>query len=236
MNNNDFIPNHKKGVLVVYEGISGSGKSEGIAKLLHYLNTQDFSPVVIEWNANKAIRSIVKKLDHIGLLTSNVYSLLQWLSFIIDYMFILKPSIWKNKIVIMDRYLYTGITRDDVNGAMTWLGWILCKCVRKPDVVLFYDTSPLVCLDRIRRRGKTLFHTRKKGAEEDTDLTYLEELRGSYHRVFSYLRQRKMNIVFVEEDSVGVHKHIEGFINKKSSYCRYCETNHSLTNQKEKAR
>ncbi|GGI46481.1 hypothetical protein GCM10008018_17310 [Paenibacillus marchantiophytorum] len=222
--------------MLVYEGISGSGKSEGIAKLRGYLTAQDLSPVIIEWNANTAIRSIVKKLDRIGLLTSNVYSLLQWFSFIIDYLFIVWPSIWKNKIVIMDRYVYTGMTRDDVNGAMTWLGWILCRWVREPDVVLFYDTSPLVCLERIRCRGKTLFHTRKNRSKEVTDLSYLEEMSRAYYRIFSHLRKRKMNIVVVGEDSVDVYKHIEGFIDKKMSYSHYRETKYSLTKHKEKAR
>ncbi|MCD1258652.1 deoxynucleoside kinase [Paenibacillus athensensis] len=229
MKKSEFIINRKKGVLVVYEGISGSGKSEGIAKLSHYLSAMDIGSTVIEWNSNARIRKWVKSLNRLGLLTSMLYSVLQWLSFLLDYWRIILPALRKNHIVIADRYIYTGITRDDVNGAGRWLGLLLCRLVRKPDVVLFYDTQPKVCHERIRLRGKALFHTNKKihtnELIKNKELHYLEEMRRAYIRLFAVLQQRSMNIVFVNEESVNVHTSVEGYIYRKRDYFNYRVSN-----------
>ena len=73
-----------KGVLVVFEGLSGSGKSESIIGLTKHLEVAGINPIVVEWNTNRLIRSLVRNLDRLGLLNSTLYSLLQWLGFFID--------------------------------------------------------------------------------------------------------------------------------------------------------
>ncbi|MCX7922503.1 MAG: deoxynucleoside kinase [Clostridia bacterium] len=177
-----------KGILLVCEGISGSGKSESIKALTLYLNKLGINPVVVEWNSNNFIRKIVKSLHSKNLLSPLIYSVFQWMSFFIDYFTKFIPALLKGKIVIADRYVYTAYTRDAANGAGKILSNILCRIVRKPDIIIFHDTPPHVCYERIRARGKALFHTNKiilkNSLLRNKNLYYLKKIRGYYIKLF----------------------------------------------------
>lgn len=220
MINSDFIINNHKGILLVYEGISGSGKSQGFQKLACYLSGLGLTFIRVEWNSNNTIRKIVNKLHKMGLLTPIFYSILQWISFFIDYFTIISPALKKNQIVIADRYIYTGLTRDIVNGAGSFLGQIICKLVRKPDWVFYYDTPPKTCFERIKIRGKALFHTNRFILQhkklKNKDLLYLKQMRKEYVRVFADEKVRaSTNIVVIINDLLNFHTRVEEYIYQK---------------------
>ncbi|MDP5274597.1 dTMP kinase [Chengkuizengella axinellae] len=222
MEKNDFMINPKKGVLIVYEGISGSGKSKGIAELSECLSKNKVEAKVIEWNSNKRIRSFVERLEKLGILTSSLYSLLQWMSFLIDYFKVISPSLKKNHVVIADRYIFTGITRDAVNGAGKWFGSIIYRFVRKPDVLFFYDTPVQICYSRIQSRGKPLFHTNKALHQNkkinNKEIYYLNEMRNEYIQLFKNHKTKTNTNVFVVNDSfINMNTAVEGYIRQKKS-------------------
>ena len=126
-----FIINNKKGILLVCEGISGSGKSMTINYLYNVIKEYDSNIKVIECKSNKFIRNIVKTLDKHELLSPSIYSYLQWISFSIDYIFKIKPSLNRNYIIIADRYVHTGLTRDNSNMVKNSFGKLIYKLVRK---------------------------------------------------------------------------------------------------------
>ena len=139
------------------------------------------------------------------LLTSKLYSILQWISFFIDYFRKIKPALKKEHIVIADRYVYTALTRDAVNGAGRFLGSVLSRLVRTPDLLIFYDTPPEICLQRIEARGKALFHTNKLIYEnrilKNKDLYYLKKLRNEYLKLIETEETREnTNIITVNDD------------------------------------
>ncbi|WP_159882663.1 dTMP kinase [Paenibacillus puerhi] len=188
-------------MLVAYEGISGSGKSESMKRLLARLEAAGFEAVLVEWNANRAIRMLAAGLNRAGLLVPRVYSLLQWLGFLLDYALIIAPSLRKGRIVIADRYVHTALTRDATNGAGTRLGSKLARLVRPPDRVIFLDTPPELCYDRIRVRGKRLFHPNKR--LKGDDLTYLRRMREAYICLFGGLTPNGGTFVEVEVVTTG---------------------------------
>lgn len=230
MKKNEMIMNPKKGILVVYEGISGSGKSEGIHNLRNYLSVLGFTTRTIEWNDNRVIRKIVKKLIKLGLLTPAVYSFFQWISFLVDYFSVIVPSLQKNQIVLADRYIYTGLSRDAVNGAGTLFGRVLNRLVRKPDLVIFYDTPTNICYERIRSRGKPLFypskldHSRKSTQEaqsfdENAIKQYLVKMRSEYIRILGQLQKhQRTNLLIVKHDKMNSHPFIEQYIYRKKGF------------------
>ncbi|WP_176835496.1 MULTISPECIES: AAA family ATPase [unclassified Paenibacillus] len=173
-------------MLVAYEGISGSGKSESMKRLLARLESAGLEAVLVEWNANRAIRMLAAGLNSAGLLGPRVYSLLQWLGFLLDYALIIAPALRKDRIVIADRYVHTALTRDATNGAGIRLGSRLARLVRPPDRVVFLDTPPELCYERIRVRGKRLFHPNKR--LQGDDLTYLRRMREAYICLFGGLK------------------------------------------------
>jgi dTMP kinase len=218
--NSDFIINNHKGILLVYEGISGSGKSQGFQKLACYLSDLGLTFIRVEWNSNHTIRKIVIKLLKMGLLTPIIYSILQWISFFIDYFTIIAPALKKNQIVIADRYIYSGITRDVVNGSGRFMGQFVYRLVRKPDWVFYYDTPPAICFERIKSRGKALFHTNqfilRHKQLKNKDLLYLKRMRKEYVRVFADEKVRnRTNIVLIENDALNFHCRVEAYIFEK---------------------
>ncbi|MEW9699663.1 dTMP kinase [Paenibacillus sp. SI8] len=230
MKKEEFVINQAKGTLLVYEGISGSGKSGGIHKLERYMSTSGISPIMVEWNSNPLIRKITQQLHKFGLLTSVIYSLLQWLSFFIDYWKVISPALDEGQIVIADRYVYTALTRDSVNGAGTMMGRMFGRFVRQPDLVLFYDTPPAVCLERIQSRGKVLFHTNKK--LQNQDMKYLEQTRDAYVRLFKGLQERgDTNIIFVDQHESFEHlsHKVDGYMHQKTGLNKESTLRESLS-------
>jgi dTMP kinase len=216
----ELTMNGQKGILIVLEGISGSGKSHAVRKLVHHLQTEGFPVAVIEWNSNEFIRRLVKKLLQMGALTTTVYSILQWLSFAIDYWTLILPALRKDRIIIADRYVYTAMTRDAVNGAGRWMGRIASPWIRKPDMVLFCDTPPEVCCRRIRLRGKPLFHTNKQIHRnpllENKDLYYLGRLRSNYLDLFQSISSNgNPNVILLHDGIHEIHSVVQRYICRK---------------------
>ncbi|WP_024831907.1 thymidylate kinase [Ruminiclostridium josui] len=214
------------GMLIVFEGISGCGKSESVRALRKYLTDNGYKTSVWEWNSNKVIRNIIKVFDSRGLLTPSIYSFFQWISFLIDYLFKVVPLLKKNYILIADRYIYTGLTRDDVNGAGGAMGRLLHRVVIKPTVVFFLDVSPEVCDRRIKKRGKELFHTnkliRKNKLLKNKELYYLTKLRSKYLCLFNDKKiQNETNIITVNEDTDAVLKYVDDYISGRRETYEY---------------
>ena len=214
------------GMLIVFEGVSGCGKTESVRVLTKYLTDNGYKTSVLEWNSNKVIRNIIKVFDSRGLLTPGIYSFFQWISFLIDYLFKVVPLLKKNYILIADRYIYTGLTRDGVNGAGGTIGKFLHKLVIKPAMVFFLDVSPEVCDRRIKKRGKDLFHTnkliRKSKLLKNKELYYLTKLRREYLILFnSKTIQDETNIITVNEDTDTVVKCVNDYISGRREIYEY---------------
>jgi dTMP kinase len=204
MREGKWAANASAGMLIAFEGISGCGKSESIRRLSVQLDKQGIDYVIVEWNAIESIRRIVDRLESMGLLTSVVYSLLQWLSFIISYYRQIAPALKKKQIVLADRYIYTAMTRDKANGAGRFISGLLSLWVRKPEWVVYYELPPEICLERIRKRGKALFHTNRKlkadQSLQDKELAYLKLLHAEYGHLYQRAKhQRKTRWIRIQD-------------------------------------
>lgn len=216
-----WVRNPNKGILIVYEGISGSGKSEGIAQLTKDLAAQGYPVSVAEWNSNRFIRGVIGVLRRLRMLTPTVYSLWQWFGFLLDYWFYVIPKLRRNRIIIADRYVYTGMTRDVVNGAGAKVGRLGRFRVRQPDMVVFFDTPPETCSERIQSRGKRLFHPGKpvhaSVQSAERDLLYLRRMRDEYVRIFSDKSLvRDTTVIFVQDSSRKANEVVKAYISQKT--------------------
>lgn len=195
-----ILPAHTKGRLIVFEGISASGKSRNIERCYLYLVSLNLKVRIVQWNTNVYLRGLIAKLSKYRLLAASVYSFLQWIGFFLDYTFKIKPSLEENYIVLADRYIYTAFTRDFANGLRNKFVLKLNRFVQKPDLLFFHDLDPSECLKRIRNRGKPLFHTNRKLKKEthmkDRELVYLKMLRREYLLFFGE-KQFMKNVRFV---------------------------------------
>lgn len=224
MGNNVSSKNLSKGALIAFEGLSGAGKSHMIYDLYNFYKDRNQKTAIIEWNSNPLIRKIMKLLNKANILTKEAYSFLQWISFFIDYFTVILPLLRKNYYVIADRYIYTGLTRDIVNGTKFRVGQLISLFVRQPDYIYFIDTPPNVCFERIKKRGKPLFHTNKRILKSkllrNKTLYYLKKVRREYLKLFEDLKT-KTNIKIIHMDSsVIIEPNIDGKEANKSIFMK----------------
>lgn len=218
---NSTVKIHKDtGTLIACEGLSGCGKSESIGELSRYLSSLGYCVYVIEWNSNKNIRNMVKFLHSKKLLTAFIYSVLQWISFLKDYFNSILPLLKKDCIVIADRYIFTGITRDKVNGTTDMIGRLFFKLIRAPDMEFFFDTDPEICKKRIQIRNKELFHTNKYIHKnrflKDKELYYLKKLRIEYVKWFDKLgTSGSTQVIRIINNNCTMNEFVRGYIEQK---------------------
>jgi dTMP kinase len=179
----------RKGTLVAFEGLCRSGKTISINEVAKMLSMNGTNVVVANWNSVQFIRRMIDLLYRIKLLTPQVYSLLQWKSFLINYYFMIYPHLKNGSIVLADRYVYTAYARDLMNGLDRRFTHRLYGFARKADLVLFFKASPEVCYERSRRDKKKLFHLckrfKEKGSAQNGDLHYLRGLHQTYTDLFN---------------------------------------------------
>ncbi|MHB8062502.1 MAG: dTMP kinase [Ruminiclostridium sp.] len=225
MKKKNLYINKQKGILIAFEGVSGCGKSEGVESLYRYLLSRGYKTKVIEWNSNKVIRRIVQKIHSMKLLTSWLYSIFQWISFLLDYYLKITPLLKKDCILIADRYIYTGHTRDIANEAGQMIAKKLHRVIRKPDLIFFYDVDLQVCYERIEKRGKFLFYPNNRIQNNEVlknkDLDYLIRLQQEYFHLFqSSTLTKETNIICLggsyDLAEIKIRKHVEEYIRLKS--------------------
>lgn len=214
------LKSNSAGVLIACEGVSGSGKSEGIRTINSYLRIRGYQSEVVEWNSNKRIRSMVNTLYGHKVLIPAVYSILQWIGFFIDYSTKITGLLKKDSIVIADRYIYTAVTRDAANGVGNRIGRFFQTLVREPDLLVFFDTAPEVCCQRIRKRGKALFHPGKEAGRcfvnDEGDLGYLESVFLEYLKLIDGIKAGcRVKVLTCSEEAGRIVYDIEDFIMQK---------------------
>lgn len=146
----------QKGILIVFEGIDGSGKSTQAKILLERLKEEDFDAVYFrEPSKGKWGRKIKKKALHPDSLSPEEELDLFQKDRRENVEQNLKPALKKKKIVILDRYYYSNIAYQGAKG-------IDEKLIRRmneefavePDLVFIFDIDPKKGLERIENRKK----------------------------------------------------------------------------------
>jgi dTMP kinase len=151
----------KKGVLVVLEGIDGSGKSTQAALLVEKLRGKGFDVVYFrEPTRGRWGRKIKKKALYSDSLSpqEELDLFLKDRKENVDKN--LKPALSGRKIVILDRYYYSTIAYQGARGInIKRIRRMNEEFVIKPDLVFILDISPQKGLERIvdRQRKDKLF-------------------------------------------------------------------------------
>ncbi len=198
-----------RGKLIVFEGISGSGKSSLIEKVGLVLQESAYKVTFRKWNENRKIEKAKWFLQTRKSNYPKLYSGIEWVGFLWSYLFRIRPSLGQNNIVLCDRYVYTGISRDLSNLLISRIGKGIHKRVHKPDVIIYLDESTEVCCSRIYERGKSLYYTNKKfrgmQASRIRDKEYLEVCKRAYEQCFvDICKEDRLQIKKIKSD-IEVH-------------------------------
>lgn len=135
-------PNDKKGTLIVFEGIDGSGKSTQTEMLVKYLKSEGHEVVETKWNSSSLMKNPIKRAKEDRILTPMLYSLMHATDMVLRYEQDILPALEANKIVVSDRYIYTSMARDEVRGVDINILKKVYADFRKPDI-LFHCSLPI---------------------------------------------------------------------------------------------
>jgi dTMP kinase len=146
----------EKGVLIVFEGIDGSGKSTQAEILLKRFQEQGVDVVYFrEPSKGKWGRKIKKKALHPGSLTPEEELDLFLKDRRENVEKNLKPALKKKRVVILDRYYYSTIAYQGAKGIDEELiARMNEEFVVEPDLVFILDIDPQKGLERIENRKK----------------------------------------------------------------------------------
>jgi dTMP kinase len=125
----------KSGLLIVFEGCDGVGKTTQVEKLVEWLKKQKYDVVQTKWSDSDLLKKSIKSAKEERILTPILYSLIHAADMVIRYEQIIEPALSKNRIVVCDRYTYTSLVRDAVRGIDTDIAETVYKNFRKPDLI-----------------------------------------------------------------------------------------------------
>lgn len=139
----------EKGILIVVEGIDGSGKSTQLHLLDKWLRSKGLLVFTTEWNSSDIVREITSKGKKKALLTPTTFSLLHATDFADRYERNIAPLLEAGYIVLADRYAYTAYARDVVRGCSTrWVRKVY-DFAAKPQITFYFQVPIDTAISRI---------------------------------------------------------------------------------------
>jgi len=138
-----------KGILIVVEGIDGSGKSTQLHLLDKWLRSKGLLVFTTEWNSSEVVKEITSKGKKKALLTPTTFSLLHATDFADRYERNIAPLLRAGYIVLADRYVYTAFARDVVRGCSPHWVRKVYGFATKPDISFYFQVPIDVAINRI---------------------------------------------------------------------------------------
>ncbi len=147
------------GILIVFEGIDGAGKTSLIEKTFKFLcGNFDKRKILIEKQPTDLSRGsrLFKKMMYCENNSEISYRALQLLTLsdrIQHNHEVIVPALKEGKIVICDRYLYTSIANMFARG-YRFEDWFFqaCREIIRPDIAFLANAKPELAIKRIRMR------------------------------------------------------------------------------------
>ena len=219
----DMPVSSERGLLIVFEGLDGVGKSTQVEKLGAYLRKHDEEVVLTKWSDGDLMSPVIKKFKDKISMDSKIYSLIHATDLLERYEGIVLPALNEDKVVICDRYFYTSYARDKVRDAHAHLDDIYAA-MRQPDII-FYCKAPIEdCIKRASERGVINYYASGMDLflHHDYDVNtrqYYELMDKAYDEVFD--SERNCHVIKTDKDVDQVAKDIqniiENYLNKKDS-------------------
>lgn len=136
-------------MLIVVEGIDGSGKSTQIHLLHRWLASEGYGVFFSEWNSSPLVKGTTKLGKKRRTLTPTTFSLIHATDFADRTEHQIVPATKAGAIVLADRYVYTAFARDAARGVPR--AWVrnLYEFSVKPDIAIYFRVPLEVSLERI---------------------------------------------------------------------------------------
>ncbi len=166
--------NDDSGALIAFEGIDGSGKTTQRRLFKTWLEGMGRDVVVTKWNSSPLFKPIIKARKAARTLDPVDYAVLHAADFRHRYENQIWPALLDGRVVLADRYVFTGLARDAARGMSRDWSTKLYAPVRRPDIVFYFSAAPETCACRIAATRAIKFY------EAGQDVTGIEDPRESY--------------------------------------------------------
>lgn len=164
----------KRGMLIAFEGLDGSGKTTQRKLFREWLKSAGHEVVTTKWNSSSLIKPLIQARKAAHSLSPEEFSLLHAADIRHRLETKILPALWQGKTVIADRWFFTALARDAARGLP--LDWLLnvYSPIFWPDVVFYFSIS-------LETSQKRLFATRApKFYQTGQDVTQLVDPFESY--------------------------------------------------------
>jgi len=168
--------NGRGGFLVAFEGPDGSGKTTQRKLFKAWLKSEGVDVVTTKWNSSDLVKPLIKSRKEVRALSPEEFSLLHAADFRHRVEHVILPALWEGKLVIADRFLFTGLARDVARGLD--LDWVLhlYEPLLWPDLVFYFAVSPDTSGRRVTATRTPNYY------EAGRDVTELDDPVESYQR------------------------------------------------------
>ncbi|PFL57212.1 hypothetical protein COJ27_29875 [Bacillus cereus] len=191
----------KKGCIIAFEGIHSSGKSTLIENFITtHIIPNNIQFVMTDWNSSKILDEHVVHLKRNLELDPYTLIFLELADFSYRFEHIIKPAIEKGKLVLLDRSLFTTVTRGIVRDIPKEYLLNLISLFPLPDICIYLDTQPEEALKR-RINKKGCFEGYLSGSDyldnKDLYINFLEysrALRAEYKGLYKDTASRFLTI------------------------------------------
>jgi dTMP kinase len=169
-------PSRRRGLLIALEGPDGSGKTTQRKLFKKWLESEGHDVVTTKWNSSDLIKPLIKSRKALRVLSPEEFSLLHAADFRHRVEHQILPAVWAGRIVLADRFLFTGLARDVARGLD--LDWVmkLYQPLVWPDLVFYFSVSPGTSGRRVTATRVPNFY------EAGQDVTQVEDPVESYQR------------------------------------------------------
>jgi dTMP kinase len=176
------------GLLIAFEGLDGSGKTTQRKLLTAWLEANGKDVVVSKWNSSPLFKDLIKARKASRRLDPVQYSILQAADFRHRFEIVIEPALREGKIVLADRYFFTGIARDVARGLDRPRIAKLYSGVRMPDLAFYFSADPYTLAKRITTSREIKFY------EAGQDVTLLDDPFESYVQFAPRVMREYLNL------------------------------------------
>ncbi len=164
------------GIIIEIEGLDGSGKSSQTKELVKKLKNKYQKVFYVNFIHSEYIKDILLKTKWENC-DINTFTLMYFMGLSNTYYRDILPKLKENYIVVLDRYIYTIISKNVVNDNLFNDYWVkeCSKIFRQPDIKVYIDTSTDECLKRKKKDNSYLSYWECGG-----NVFYSESIRMKY--------------------------------------------------------
>jgi dTMP kinase len=165
-----------RGLLIAFEGPDGAGKTTQRKLFKTWLKSEGHKVVTSKWNSSPLVKPLIKSRKKVHALSALEFSLLHAADFRHRLHTEILPALWDGRVVLADRFLFTGLARDAARGLdLDWLLHVYSPLFW-PDMVFYFSVSPGTSATRIASERQPKFY------EAGQDVTGEADAMASYKR------------------------------------------------------